>query len=136
MIGYTNMLPGDSVTQKLTVSNDGTGALRYAVTSASTTDTNASHLKDVLEMTIYAEPDGDCTNGLQGTVIYGPGVFANIAIGNPTVGPQTGDRALASGTNEVLCLYASLPSGTGNAYQAGSTTLTLTFASEQTAHNP
>ena len=43
---------------------------------------------------------------------------------------------LASGANETLCFRVTLPSGTGNPYQAATTTTTFTFDAEQTANNP
>jgi hypothetical protein len=48
---------------------------------------------------------------------------------------QAGDRALAGGTSENLCFRATLPLTTGNTFQNASTSVTFTFAAEQTANN-
>jgi hypothetical protein len=55
--------------------------------------------------------------------------------GNPTQGAQAGDRSLGAGANEDLCVRASLPIGTGNAFQGATTTVTFLFQAEQTKNN-
>ena len=57
-------------------------------------------------------------------------------MGNSAPGNQSGDRALAAADSENLCFRVSLPLSTGNAYQNSTSTVTLTFNAEQTAHNP
>jgi hypothetical protein len=63
-------------------------------------------------------------------------VLGTKVIGDSAAGQQTGDRTLAAGGSEVLCLQVSLPSATGNTYQAKTTTATFTFDAEQTTNNP
>lgn len=43
---------------------------------------------------------------------------------------------LAAAANETLCFRVTLPAGTGNAYQATTTTTKFTFDAEQTANDP
>ena len=131
------MAPGDQVTAPLTVGNAGTLALRYAVTSTTTEDTLASSLTLTVKSGVAT-----CSNagfGGSGTVRY-TGVLGSTGttalLGNVSQGNQAGDRTLAPGTNEVLCLNVRLPLATANASQGQTTTATFTFAAEQTANNP
>ena len=77
-----------------------------------------------------------------GTIIGGPGPVGNTTptglalIGDATTGPQSGDRVLAPAATEQLCFDVSLPLGTGNGAENGSTTATFTFLAEQTLANP
>ena len=139
-----SMMPGDSVPaavagQAVTVSNTGTGALRYAI-SGTSTDADSKHLNTQLLITVR-QPDGNA--GSSCTLMTGTQLFSAVVttagvnmVGDPTQGNQAGDRALAAGTNETLCFKASLPIGTGNAFQAATSTYAFTFAAEQTANNP
>jgi len=139
-----NMMPGDAVPagvpgQAVTVSNTGTAALRYAISGLST-DADNKHLNTQL-LIIVRQPDGNA--GSSCTLMTGNSLFNAVVstaglnmVGDPTQGNQAGDRTLAAGTSETLCFKASLPIGTGNAYQAATSTYTFTFQAEQTANNP
>ena len=138
------LMPGDVIPvgvpgQVVTVSNTGTGALRYSITGTST-DADAKHLNTVLVLTVR-QPDGNA--GASCALFTGNVLFSAVVptagvnmVGDPTQGNQAGDRTLAAGTNETLCFKASLPIGTGNAFQGAASTYTFTFNSEQTANNP
>lgn len=123
------MMPGDSGSATLTVTNAGTAALRYAMTSAST-NADGKGLRDQIALTIQA---GACPSA--GGNLYG-GALSAAALGDPTQGNQAGDRTLAAGASDPLCFSWSLPLATGNAYQGATTTTTFTFQGEQTANNP
>lgn len=123
------MMPGDSGSATLTVTNNGTAQLRYAMTSAST-NTDGKGLRDQIAFTITA---GACPGA--GGALY-TGALSGAALGDPTQGNQAGDRTLAAGANDPLCFAWSLPLATGNAYQGATTTTTFTFQAEQTANNP
>jgi predicted ribosomally synthesized peptide with SipW-like signal peptide len=143
LITYDNMAPGDKVTQPLTVTNNGSLDLRYAVTSLATDD--GKHLRDQLVFRIKSGVT--CTNaGFDpgGTLLYplvGPGVLggdpAINVIGDPAQYFQTGDRTLVAHPDgeEVLCFQVELPSDTDDDYQGATTTATFTFKAEQTANN-
>jgi predicted ribosomally synthesized peptide with SipW-like signal peptide len=141
LVTFSDMAPGDEVTNDITVTNAGSLELRYAVTSTTTEDTLAAQL----DLTIWDEaeesdPGTDCSSTPPGTVLYGPGNLGSIAgtnvIGDPTQGEDTGDRTLApSPANEVLCFQVELPTSTGNSFQDLNTTATFAFAAEQTANN-
>ena len=137
-ITFSTMVPGDVVTQALTVSNTGTASLRYAVTSATTENTLAAQLDLTIKSGVTT-----CTTagfGASGTVIYGAGDLGSTTgvnvIGDPTQGSQSGDRTLAASASEALCFQVSLPLASGNTYQGLTSTATFTFAAEQTANNP
>jgi len=128
MFTVAGILPGDSGSQTVTVSNTGTGALRYAMSSVST-NADTKNLRSQLQLTVK-------TGACAGTTSVYSGTLNGAAIGDPTQGAQAGDRTLASGTNEQLCFAWSLPLATGDAFQGATTTTTFTFAAEQTQNNP
>jgi len=136
LVTFTSGAPGEDTTpQTLTVTNDGTMELRYAVTM--TADTEGKDLYLELDLTIREE--GTSCNDFDGTVLYGPAPFLESGnlIGDPTQGIQGGERTLAaSPASEVLCFRVVLPSDAPNTVQAASTTAVFTFESEQTANNP
>lgn len=126
------MMPGDTVSGSLVVSNTGTGQLRYAMTSSST-NTDAKGLMN--QMTLAVKTLGTSCVAFDGTSLYA-GTLASAAFGNPAAGAQAGDRTLNAAATETLCFQASLPLNTGNGYQGATTTTTFTFSAEQTANNP
>lgn len=137
LVTFSDMAPGDQVTNPLTVTNSGSLELRYAVTSSTTEDPLAAQL----DLTIKSGVS-NCTNAgfdADGTVIYGPADLGSTSgvnvIGDPTQGAQAGDRTLAGSASETLCFNVSLPLSTGDAFQGLSTTATLNFQAEQTANN-
>jgi len=139
LITYSGMTPGDKVTEPLTVSNDGSLALRYAVTSLATDD--GKGLRDQLLFTIktidVTTPLTPCDD-FDGTQLYTGVLGGNPAInviGDPAQHAQAGDRPLAASANEVLCFKVELPSDTDDDYQGATTTATFTFDAEQTANN-
>jgi len=123
------MMPGDSGSATLTVQNNGSGQLRYAMTSSST-NTDSKGLRAQLDLTIKA---GTCP-GVGGDLYSGKLNLASI--GDPAPTDQGFDRTLDALTSEDLCFSWSLPDTTGNGYQGATTTTTFTFAAEQTANNP
>lgn len=141
----TAMMPGDSVRSSVTVENDGTAQLRYAVSQAST-DPDTKDLRSSLLLVITTADtgagtdfatDGDYCDDATGTTLRASaaiGASGNL-VGDPTQGAQAGDRTLAAGTNEVLCFYASLALSAPNSMQGATTVTTFTFDAEQTANN-
>ena len=133
-IEMSNMAPGDSVTEQLTISNDGSLQMRYAMTTA-TTDDGIPPLDDTLTLVIR-ELGTDCTL-FDGNLLYG-GTGETLAdgfIGDPTPGDDTGDRPLNALASEDLCFKVTLPLDAIGPMGAD-TTATFTFAAEQTANNP
>ena len=139
-LSMAGMVPGDSVTDDVVVENDGSVQLRYALSTTST-NPDTKGLRDVLTLSVRevdnTTPGTPC-NDFDGVVILAATVLgaSGASFGNPAVGAQVGDRTLAAAANETLCFRVTLPAGTGNAYQAATTTTTFTFDAEQTANNP
>lgn len=140
VVTFSNMAPGDTVTAPLTVNNAGTLQYRYALLSLTTAST--PELAAQLDFTVKTGVTTCTTAAFAGTgsVLYGPNDLGSTAgtkiFGDATQGAQAGDRTLAAGASEVLCLQVSLPSSTGNTYQTKSTTATLRFNAEQVVNNP
>jgi spore coat-associated protein N len=139
LVSFTSpaMVPGDTVTAPLTVTNAGSMALRYAVTSTTTENPLAAAL--VLTVKVGVTTCNNASWQSTGTVLYqgALGTTTGSAVfGNPAQGAQAGDRALAVATNEVLCLNVTLPLGASTTVQGLTTTATFTFDAEQTTNNP
>lgn len=138
LVTFAGMAPGDQVTAPITVSDDGTLALRYAISSVAT-NADAKGLKDQLVLTVKSGVT-TCTNAAyaaDGTSIYTGDLdsTAGKLVGDAATGADPGDRALAASANEVLCFHVSLPGATGDVFQGATTTATFTFAAEQTKNN-
>ena len=139
-VSLDGMLPGDSVTDDLVVTNAaGSAALRYAISSAAT-NVDGKGLKDALELTVrtadVTTPATPCDD-FDGTELYTGDLdsTAGALVGDSTAGSQAGDRSLAVGATETLCFRVTLPlAATGPTSAA--TTATFTFDAEQTANNP
>ena len=126
------ILPGDSGSQDLLVSNGGTAELRYAMSAASVNTPVAKDLAGSLGFTIQT---GTCL-APTGTIFNGTLASGN-EIGNPAPGNQAGDRTLAAGDSEHLCLsWSFAKTFADNTFQGVSTATTFTFAAEQVANNP
>lgn len=138
LVSYTNMAPGDQVTNPITVTNNGTLDLRYAIRSVAT-NTDSKALRDQLVLTIKSGVT-TCTNAAyaaDGTVLYTGDLdsTAGLLVGDATTGDDTGDRDLLATAGEVLCFHVSLPLSTPDAFQLATTTATFTFDAEQTKNN-
>lgn len=139
LVSYSTMAPGDSTTQSLTVTNGGTLALRYAI-SSSATNADSKALKDALSLVIktvdVTTPGTPCDN-FDGTQLSSGDLDGTNGklVGDSAQGSHTGDRTLSASGSDTLCFRASLGSSTGNAYQNATTTATFTFSAEQTVNN-
>jgi len=140
------MMPGDTKTSSVTVENDGSAELRYAVSQTSTNPDTKDLRSSLLLVVKTADAgggtdfgtDGDYCDDATGTTLRASaamGASGNL-VGDPTQGADTGDRTLSAATNEVLCFYVSLPLSAANSLQGATTTTTFTFDAEQTANNP
>ena len=133
LFNVAGMVPGDAQYAPLTITNDGTLALRYAMTSTATDDAN--HLAAALDIEIRkVAATCDATTFAAATdVAMAPTKLSTASFGDAATGSQTGDRALVASANEVLCVKVALP--TTYTQQTATTTATFTFAAEQTANN-
>jgi len=129
----TGMMPGDSVTQDLVVSNLGTEQLRYAMTTVA-----PGALGDALTIEVRGV-DVDtvgCGSFDGASIVLAGTILDGAAFGNPIQGPHAGDRVLNGGANETLCFRATLPLSADTSLQGASTLATFTFDAEQTKNNP
>ncbi|MEX0875380.1 MAG: TasA family protein [Actinomycetota bacterium] len=143
----STMAPGDTVENDLTVSNDGSLELRYAIQGSATDDANG--LSDTLKVRIAAQGGGACNfpyfdtagapTGIgDDTQLYTATGFPATAtnfVGDIAVGSQLGDRALSAASDEELCFSVVLPLAAGNGLQDATTTATFDFVAEQVANN-
>ena len=136
-ISYANMVPGDSVTQPVTISNVGSVNFRYSMTSVAT-NPDGRALKDELVFTIKTADAGGGCSSFTGTTVYTGDLDSTTGkiIGDPATGAQPGDRTINSPLAETLCFRGTLPTTAGNIYQSATTTATFTFDAEQVANNP
>jgi predicted ribosomally synthesized peptide with SipW-like signal peptide len=139
-ITFTGMMPGDTVTDDLVVTNvAGSSNLRYAV-SSSATNADAKALKDQLVLTVktidVTTPGVPCDN-FDGTQLYTGDLDSTNGklVGDAAQGAQTGDRVLAAAASETLCFKVSFPSS-ATGPSGAATTATFTFTAEQTGNNP
>jgi hypothetical protein len=123
-----DILPGQSGTQDITVSNAGTGDLRYAMAAAAIADPTA--MSNQLTLTVNA---GTCL--APGAELY-TGAMNGASFGDPTQGDDPGDRVVAATGTDALCFSWSFPLAAGNGYQGASATVQFTFNAEQTDYNP
>ena len=111
------MLPGDTAIGELRLTNDGSLPLRYAVRLVG----EPSPLTDWLTFDVWTDTAG-CVRGaasaeetIRRNVM--PSAATTELVGDATLGPQPGDRVLAVGAGEVLCLGATLALSTPNEMQ-------------------
>lgn len=133
LVAYSDMAPGDAVTDDVVVSNGGSMELRYAISASISGSTT---LSDGLTLRIKSGVT-TCTNGgfgTDGTTLYSGSLTAG-AVGDAAQGSHTGDRTLAASASETLCFQVELPSNASNSLQSLSATATFTFSAEQTANN-
>jgi hypothetical protein len=135
LFSLSAMMPGDGTYGQLTVTNDGTAQLRYAMTT-SATDPDSKALADAVSLEIRVKATGTCSADFTGTVVMAATALSGATFGDPTAGDDSGDRTLNPSASDVLCFKASLPLATGNGYQGATTSATFTFQAEQTANNP
>jgi spore coat-associated protein N len=138
LLTLTAMGPGDTLTAPITVTNNGSLQLRYAITSTTTENSLAGQLDLYIKSGVTT-----CTTagfGASGSTLYndtshlGSTTGVNV-VGDPNQGSQAGDRTLNAGANETLCLQVSMPATIPNSYHSITGTVTLTFQAEQTTNN-
>lgn len=132
LLSLTTLLPGDKVTAPLTITNSGSGDLRYAMSTSTTLATLTDGITGTIRTGVTT-----CTNGgflSTGTQLV-TGTLSSLGFGSSAQGANSGDRNLVAGANEVLCFQAELPLGALNSLQGLTATATFTFSAEQTRNN-
>jgi hypothetical protein len=139
LVTLSDMIPGDSVTDDVIVSNDGALDLRYSI-SSSASNPDTLGLKDALTLTIktidVTTPGTPCDD-FDGSQLYTGDLdsTAGQLVGDPAQGSQAGDRALVSLASETLCFRVEL-SGAATGPDGATTSATFFFDAEQTINNP
>jgi hypothetical protein len=121
-LSMSAMTPGATKYAALKVSNTGTVAFNYGMTTATTGD---AALASALTLGIKAVAGPTCTESdYTGSTTT---VYAEAAgLGAATFA----SRALASAASEYLCFKVALPSGAANTLQGLSTNATFTFTAQ------
>ena len=136
LLSIGDMVPGETVTAPLTVSNSGSLHLRYAVTST-VTNTDGKALAAQLTLTVKSGVTA-CTNagfGSSGSVLYGSAALGTIGsstnlIGTPASFPN-GGRTINASAGETLCFQVGMPAATDVGFQGAATTATFAFSAQQ-----
>jgi len=126
--GFTvnGVVPGDDGDQDITVANNGSVDLRYAMT------TSGNAFAAEFNLTIY---EGTCS-AATGTVLY-DGALDTAYLGDPAQGADLGDREVNAGDPaDALCFHWELPLDTDTAFMGDTADATFTFDAEQTDNNP
>ncbi|HEX6869441.1 MAG TPA: TasA family protein [Candidatus Limnocylindrales bacterium] len=123
------MVPGDTITQAMTIDNDGTADLRWSLSTVAT-----DPLGDALTLTVRQL--GTSCAAFDGSVVLAATALDGASIGDEAQGDDTGDRDLSAAASEVLCFRVSLPLATGDALQGATSDATFTFDAEQVDNNP
>ncbi|HEY3057477.1 MAG TPA: hypothetical protein VGL99_00725 [Chloroflexota bacterium] len=118
-LSMDNLVAGDNFDAELTISNSGSLALTYAMSTITSGDAT---LANALQLTLRARTAQPCSDR-DGAVLYS-GALAGAALGDPAHGVQAGDRSLAPGASEVLCFTLAAP----NSVTSQATSVAATFA--------
>ncbi len=141
-LGAAGMAPGDTSYGLVTVQNAGSLAQRYAVSLVASNDDANVDLAGELDLAVYA------TSTCSAAGVYGRTPVVTLAglptsltplLGDPATGQHAdrgGDRFLATGGSEDLCVTVHVPLATDNTFQGAGASLDLVFDAEQTANNP
>lgn len=129
-LNFTGLTPGGSAAGVITVRNNGLSPLTYSVAGAATNADGKG-----LGAALVVKVTGDATRSA--------GTGSNFVCSGPAL-PNTGTafaanlvssttpRQLAAGTEETLCIQATLPSGTtGTGLQNASTAVSFAFTASQ-----
>ncbi|WP_432456929.1 hypothetical protein [Cellulomonas iranensis] len=154
------LAPGGWAVAPVTVRNDGSLNLRYAVSVAAEVATPAGgalgdgDLREALRLRVYEAPAAGCSalsvptapEGALGDTGQGLPATTTPIVGSPERGAQPGDRQVGPGATGVdaLCVRldmadgdpaSGVPSGTDDRYQQTAVAISLQFDSEQTVNN-
>ena len=128
----TNMAPGDTEFGTVTVQNDGSLQMRYAMSGSA-----AGVLGTELQVTVFgtATCNAAGVSALTPLATSGPIIPTRQLFGDPSQGADPGDRTVDSGDTDTLCVRIQLPLATDDTFQNTDATLTFDFDAEQTANN-
>ncbi len=126
-IEMSNMKPGDVKYAPLTIANNGTLGFSYTM-ATSATNADSKGLKDQLTLGVKAVANSAACDSAG--VGYAASTVTLTSSGALSAGAIS-SRTLAASASEVACFRVELPSGSGDAFQAATTTATFTFSATQ-----
>lgn len=115
LVNITNLVPGDTASRTVTITNTGNAGFTYTAAASATANT-----------LLWS----DTTNGLQVTVLRGATTIYTGALKNLAL-PASGTIA-AAGT-DTLTFNFSFPTSAGNTFQTLSQDFTITYTATQLA---
>ena len=115
LVNITNLVPGDTASRTVTITNSGNAGFTYTAAASATANT-----------LLWS----DTTNGLQVTVLRGATTIYTGALKNLAL-PASGTIA-AAGT-DTLTFNFSFPSTAGNTFQSLTQDFTITYTATQLA---
>jgi len=124
-IEMTNMKPGDVKYAPLTMTNPGTLALRYSMTTSATNPDSKGLAGALLLEARVVATGNDCAEAgfnASTTVAIPSGALTAAAISN---------RPLSATGSETLCYRVTLPQSAGNELQGSTTVATFSFNASQ-----
>jgi len=123
------MMPGDSETVQMTIDNDGTADLRYALATTASGALGDTLMFEIREL-------GTSCAAFDGAPVLAATALDGAVLGDVAQGGQLGDRELAALTSEELCFRVRLPIATDDTMQGASSDALFSFIAEQVANNP
>ena len=134
-LGLSDMAPGESVAQMLTVGNGGSIPLSYngSVKAGQALAGPNGLLVSVIQNATGATNTGTQAGGnRQGSCTGGSATaVANTSVGAAPSTIHGGDMSLAPGATQAYCVVVKLSADAPNTMQAESTTVTIDFNAEQ-----
>ncbi|HZP95198.1 MAG TPA: TasA family protein [Candidatus Limnocylindria bacterium] len=115
LINITNLVPGDTASRTVVVTNSGNAPFTYTAAVSATANT-----------LLWS----DTTNGLQVTVKRGATVLYTGALKNMTLAAS---GTIAAGATDTLTYDFSFPSSAGNTFQSLTQDFTITYTATQLA---
>lgn len=139
-VGFTvsDLIPGESYAWAVKVSNSGVTPLTYKVSGLASGA--AGGLQDVMTFTVYDGATGASTPAANTGSASSGNRAGSCTGGTQTFSPALMDtsknvvstaRSLASGAAEWMCVVATVPLATGNAYQTKSVSAAFSFTAAQ-----
>lgn len=133
-----NAAPGDTFYAPINVKNSGTLELRYSIELKGSED-SAPLLLEELTYTVHSgvSPSNCLAGAITGGTKLGEALVSTGThwIGDTDPGADPGDRTLASGADENLCVGLAFDIDAGDNVQGAPAGLDFVFHAEQTANN-
>jgi hypothetical protein len=124
VVSAHNMIPGDTVTAALTITNSGPTPMTYGMRRGGVTAGGATL---AAELVFTVKTVGSSCADFDGTSLF-EGPLDEAAFGIDGDG-----RPLPAATAEILCFRAALPLDAANAIQGTATAVTLSFTADSQA---